>query len=121
MSGALPLLFAELDASIERRRRRPRLREGTVRRDRLVRRLAHVPLTLLVAPAGYGKTTLLEHWLEHDPRHVAWLSIDEADDDPDRLVASVSVALDNLVPSDSLVELANTLEQCDEPFVLVLD
>ncbi len=124
MSDALPLLFAELDASIERRHRRPRLREGTVRRDRLVRRLAqtaHVPLTLLVAPAGYGKTTLLEHWLEHDPRHIAWLSIDEADDDADRLVASVSVALDNLVPSDSLVELANTVEQCDEPFVLVLD
>ena len=124
MSDASTLLRTEFDGSIERRHRRPRLRRGTVRRERLLRRLAqtaHVPFTLLVAPAGYGKTTLLESWLTRDPRQVAWLNIDEADDDPYRLVASVSLALDDLVAAGSLVELADTLERRDEPFVLVLD
>ena len=92
-----------LDRPTERRHR-PRVREGTVRRERLLRRLAqttHVPLTLLVAPAGYGKTTLLEHWLQQDPRPVAWLTVDELDDDPDRLVAAIARALDELEPPRS--------------------
>lgn len=45
-------------------------------RPRLVRRLveAHdVPLALLVAPAGYGKTALLAEWADHDPRPFAWI------------------------------------------------
>ena len=111
-----------LDRPTERRHR-PRVREGTVRRERLLRRLAqttHVPLTLLVAPAGYGKTTLLEHWLQQDPRPVAWLTVDELDDDPDRLVAAIARALDELEAA-TLVELADALELREEPFVLVLD
>jgi LuxR family transcriptional regulator, maltose regulon positive regulatory protein len=47
-----------------------------VARPRLVRRLseAHdVPLTLLVAPAGYGKTALLAEWADRDPRPFAWI------------------------------------------------
>src|SRR5687767_15944394 len=104
-----------LDRPTERRHR-PRVREGTVRRERLLRRLAqttHVPLTLIVAPAGYGKTTLLAHWLQKDPRAVAWLTLDEVDYDPDRLLASVAIALDGLVPADPiLAELAYALEQC---------
>jgi LuxR family transcriptional regulator, maltose regulon positive regulatory protein len=49
---------------------------GLVPRPRLVRRLQHaheVPLALLVAPAGYGKTTLLTEWAERDPRPFAWI------------------------------------------------
>ena len=64
MTDGSGLLFAEVEGSSDRRHRRSRIREGTLRRERLLRRLAqtsHVPLTLLVAPAGYGKTTLLEH------------------------------------------------------------
>ena len=59
---------------VARSRRPPRLRTGALQRDRLVRRLAQagdVPLVLLVAPAGYGKTTLLSHWLQTDRRPVA--------------------------------------------------
>ena len=122
MSDGSGLLFAEVEGSSERRQRRPRVREGTLRRERLLRRLAqttHVPLTLLVAPAGYGKTTLLEHWLQQDSRPVAWLTVDEHDDDPDRLVASIALALDDV--ATTLVELADTLERREQPFVLVLD
>jgi ATP/maltotriose-dependent transcriptional regulator MalT len=49
---------------------------GLVARPRLVRRLveAHdIPLALLVAPAGYGKTTLLAEWADNDPRSFAWM------------------------------------------------
>ena len=54
----------------------PRLRRGTVRRDRLVRLLlqsAEVPLVLVRAPAGYGKTTILCQWAQRDGRPFVWL------------------------------------------------
>ena len=56
------------------------------------------PLLLLVAPAGYGKTTLMMQWREQllDPSRdapVAWLSLDEADAEPNRFLAYVILAL----------------------------
>src|ERR671921_1641466 len=68
---------------------RPRLRETLVRNER--RRL-----TLVSAPAGFGKTTLLSEWLEEssgDGRSVAWLSLEEADNDPARFLAYLVSAL----------------------------
>ena len=110
-------------AALSRLSRLPRLREGTVRRERLLRRLAqttHVPLALIVAPAGYGKTTLLAHWLGHDPRPVTWLTLGAADDHPGRLTAAIARAFGE--PADlTPAELAYTVERRDEPFVLVLD
>src|SRR5262245_58408141 len=70
----------------------PRLRRGTVRRERLLRRLgqsAHVPVSLVVAPAGYGKTTLLVHWLQADQRPTAWLTLEPAYDEPEQLIAAL--------------------------------
>ena len=87
MADGSAVLLAEADAVL-RHGRPPRLRARTLRRERLLRRLAqtrHVPLTLIVAPAGYGKTTLLAHWLAIDARQVAWLALDEADDEPGRV------------------------------------
>jgi LuxR family transcriptional regulator, maltose regulon positive regulatory protein len=129
-----------LDSAAERRRRLPSLRGGTLRRERLLRRLAQtsdVPLTLVVAPAGYGKTTLLVHWLDRDPRTVAWVSIDESDNDPARLGASIALAVREsgapgsleprlrVAPEDGaaaiVAELAGALQQPERPFVLVLD
>ena len=68
---------------------RPRLREALVRYEG--RRL-----TLVSAPAGFGKTTLLGEWLEErsgDDRPVAWLSLEEADNDPARFLAYLVIAL----------------------------
>jgi LuxR family transcriptional regulator, maltose regulon positive regulatory protein len=65
----------------------PATREQTVPRQRLLDKLHPHPgtkLTLIAAPAGCGKSTLLAEWREHEMlrRPVAWLSVDEADDDP---------------------------------------
>ncbi|MGA7758178.1 MAG: hypothetical protein WCA57_10060, partial [Ilumatobacteraceae bacterium] len=57
----------------------PRVRSGVVRRPHLTSVLAagvDVPLIVVSAPVGYGKTTLLVDWLEHDDRAVAWASLD---------------------------------------------
>jgi LuxR family transcriptional regulator, maltose regulon positive regulatory protein len=79
----------------------PRLRRGLVARPRLVDRLGgDGRLTLVSAPAGFGKTTLLASWLgpPTDDRRVAWLSLDASDDDPVSFWTGVVTALDGAVP-----------------------
>ena len=64
---------------------RPLIRPGTVRRSSLIERLARGdpgPIVSVVAPAGYGKTTLLSQWAERNGQAFAWVSVDEADNDP---------------------------------------
>jgi ATP/maltotriose-dependent transcriptional regulator MalT len=66
----------------------PRRRRGLVTRPRLSERLRHgddAVLTLVSAPAEFGRTTALTEWLTAIPteqRSVAWLSLDERDNDP---------------------------------------
>jgi LuxR family maltose regulon positive regulatory protein len=75
------------------------LGEGLVARARLVRRLTEVhdiALTLLVAPAGYGKTTTLVEWAQHDERPFAWVPLHRSDDEAEHLRASVARATDPL-------------------------
>jgi LuxR family maltose regulon positive regulatory protein len=82
----------------------PTLRHGLVPRPRLTELLQRgttPKLTLLSAPAGFGKTTLLAEWL--DGSHVkagrlAWLSLDPADKDPQAFWTSVVTALQKVVP-----------------------
>jgi len=50
-------------------------------------------LTFLSAPAGFGKTTLLGEWLSGEERPVAWVSLDEGDNDPARFLSYLVVAL----------------------------
>jgi LuxR family transcriptional regulator, maltose regulon positive regulatory protein len=72
-----------------------------VRRPRLVGRLrsaSDADLILVVAPAGYGKTTLLSDWANQESRPIAWLSLDHRHDDPALLLASVIDVLDQLEP-----------------------
>jgi LuxR family maltose regulon positive regulatory protein len=80
----------------------PRLGAGTVARPRLVERLrrglAH-PLTLVVAPAGFGKTMLLGEWLAACPCRSAWLSLDQDDTDLSQFVAHLIAALQQAVPN----------------------
>ena len=75
----------------------PRLREDLVRRADLLGRLKQErcrPLILVTAPAGYGKTTLLAQWAAESARPCAWVTLDRADQDAERLASSISAALD---------------------------
>jgi LuxR family maltose regulon positive regulatory protein len=81
----------------------PPSREQTVPRDRLVERLRVGPgirLAVVAAPAGSGKTTLLGAWREVEDavRPVAWLTLDEGDDDPVVLWSYVLAALRKVLP-----------------------
>ncbi len=76
----------------------PRLREGLVARSRLserMRRGTQSKLTLISAPAGFGKTTLLAEWLavSSPGRGIAWLSLDRNDDDPQAFWSHLLAAL----------------------------
>jgi LuxR family maltose regulon positive regulatory protein len=90
--------------------KRPRLGEHMVSRPRLLAQLdrsVDVPLTLISAPAGFGKTTLLAEWHAARNPSPAWLSVDEGDRLLSRFVASVIAALESALPSlaDSLSSL----------------
>lgn len=79
----------------------PRLRPETIARDRLTRLLeatSEHPLTVLCAPAGYGKTTALVEWLVSADRSTAWLSLDGRDNDPQRLCTHLLAAVDRICP-----------------------
>ena len=70
---------------------------GAVRRVGLLNRLrasSEAPVVAVVAPAGYGKSTLLSQWAEETPHRVAWLSLEHEDNDPAMLLASIAAALD---------------------------
>src|SRR5919199_588239 len=79
-----------------------------VPRSQLVGRLIaarDTPLVLLVAPAGYGKTTLLSEWAFHDARPFAWVSVREADSDPAQLKRAVAGALRGMPDRDEATVL----------------
>jgi LuxR family transcriptional regulator, maltose regulon positive regulatory protein len=81
--------------------RHPVVRPGTIRRPSLIERLARDdsgPIVSVVAPAGYGKTTLLSQWAERNGRAFAWVSVDEADNDPKVLLSYVAEALNAVEP-----------------------
>src|SRR5947209_9123187 len=77
----------------------PGLRPNVVSRPRLLERLnegLHRNLTLIAAPAGFGKTTLVSEWVAFIERPTAWLSLDEGDNDPARFVAYLVAALQTI-------------------------
>src|SRR5438128_5206647 len=82
----------------------PRPRPDYVPRPRLTARLDEGlarTLTLVCAPAGFGKTSLLAAWASAGQRPVAWLSLDEGDNDPARFWRHVAAALDRARPGIS--------------------
>ncbi|HYX59301.1 MAG TPA: LuxR C-terminal-related transcriptional regulator [Streptosporangiaceae bacterium] len=81
--------------------RRPAPRPGAVSRSSLIGQLTRDdsrPIVSVAAPPGYGKTTLLSQWAEHDGRAIAWVSVDERDNDPKVLLSYVAEALDMVEP-----------------------
>jgi LuxR family transcriptional regulator, maltose regulon positive regulatory protein len=121
--------------------RRPPLRPGTVIRSSLIdllRQGGPPPVVSVVAPSGYGKTTLLSQWAERDGRSFAWVSADERDNDPKVLLTHVAEALDAVEPIDGRVfdalaspgssvpgivlpRLGSAFSVMTSPVVLVLD
>ncbi len=83
---------------------RPPTRPGIVHRPTLVDRLIGSPtpsLIAIVAPVGYGKTTLLSDWADRDRRPFAWVTIDEGDADPVVFLSHVAEALDRVEEIDA--------------------
>jgi len=77
----------------------PLPRPKIVLRPRLIERLndgIHCKLTLISAPAGFGKTTLVSEWLAGYQRPVAWLSLDEGDTPPTRFLTYLVAALQTI-------------------------
>ena len=78
----------------------PPPRQGIILRPRLIERLNEGPanrrLTLISAPAGFGKTTLVSEWVAGCERPVAWLSLDEGDNDPTRFLTYLVAALQTI-------------------------
>jgi LuxR family maltose regulon positive regulatory protein len=109
--GAGPLLETKLFI--------PRLRHGLVARSRLSERLGRgveSKLTLISAPAGFGKTTLLAEWLAAGPleqRSVAWLSLDQADSQPAAFWTYLISALQTVAPGVGAAGLS--LLQASQP------
>ncbi|MGZ3645284.1 MAG: LuxR C-terminal-related transcriptional regulator [Ktedonobacteraceae bacterium] len=88
---------------------RPRLRPATIHRAQLIEQLQQGmegACTLLSAPAGFGKTTLLLAWLAASDTPVAWLSLEPEDNEPVRFFSYVIAALQTLDPSFGTSALA---------------
>jgi LuxR family maltose regulon positive regulatory protein len=97
---------------LESKIRVPPLRPGTVSRTALVNRLratTSIATTTVVAPAGYGKTTLLAQWAARDTRPFAWVTLDERDNDPIVLLRHIAAALEVAEPLEA--RLVDALEK----------
>jgi len=117
------------------------IRPGSIRRSSLIKQLVDgdsCPIVSVVAPPGYGKTTLLSQWAEANGLAFAWVSVDQGDNDPKVLLTYVAAALDAVEPIDGRVfdalaspassvpgsvvpRLGSALWSMSSPVVLVLD
>lgn len=123
----------------------PRLPRRLVHREDVLRMLelgAERKLTVLQAPAGFGKTTVLVDWRERlltNARMVAWITLDADDNDPNQLVAYLKSALGEMLsqhgivipelqsedeitsPKVALISILNALNGISAPITLILD
>lgn len=119
----------------------PSVRPNLVSRPRLIRRLDEATkrkLTLVCAPAGFGKSTLLGDWVLRSSLPVGWVSLDREDNDPARFLSYLAAALETAVPDVGentrsllctpqspsrrvLTDLVNEVAAVPTDFALVLD
>jgi ATP-dependent transcriptional regulator len=122
----------------------PPARPNRVERPRLIARLnegltAGCRLTLISAPAGFGKTSLVSEWIAACGRPAAWLSLDEGENDPARFLSYLIAALQTIKPGlaegllallqspqapqteSILISLLNEIASIPDNFILVLD
>lgn len=121
---------------------RPPHQSNSVRRQRLLAQLndgLQRNLTLVAAPAGFGKTTLLSQWLAAGARRAAWLTLDDGDSEPARFLAYLLAAVQAVAPqlgngvmsallapqppptAAAVTALINELAALPHPIILVLD
>jgi LuxR family transcriptional regulator, maltose regulon positive regulatory protein len=124
---------------------RPLSGEGLVGRPRPIAaldRARHLPLVTVIAPAGYGKTSLLAHWAERDPRPTVWIALEPWHDEPLSLAAEILAQINDTAPlppaalealhhalhahqpdfsHSVLPALSAALEAIPNPLVLILD
>src|SRR6266516_6090684 len=96
---------------------RPRTRSDLVPRARLLERLnagLGSTVTLVCAPAGFGKTTLLAEWLDRLDRPTAWLTLNDNDNELRVFVRSLTVALQSVFP-DAFQAQASLFEALQYP------
>jgi hypothetical protein len=132
LAPSWPLMEAKLEA--------PGARRGTVGRRRLISQLVDDParVVTLIAPPGYGKTTVLALWAARDARPGAWLTLDDLDNDPAVLVRSLVASLARIGPMDpsiirthaasrhrilgaAIPRLVSDIHRWQQPALLVLD
>ena len=95
-----PAASMSVDSFLESKLHRPPTRGEWVERTRLwdlLDRAAARPISLVAAPAGFGKTTLVAQWLKSRrpaATSAAWVSLDAGDNDPGRLWSNVAAALE---------------------------
>ena len=80
----------------------PTIRPNTIPRNSLIKKLKDKPdcnLTIISAPAGYGKTTFICNWLNKSDRKIAWYSIDDTVNDLVPFLTYFIAALETLAPS----------------------
>ena len=120
----------------------PAPRTNRVERTRLIERVNEGmkrALTLIVAPAGFGKTTVIAEWARNTSLPVAWLSLERADRAPERFLSYVIYSLQQLFPQVGqtalamlrggqtiseeaiLFSLVNDLSEVQNDFALILD
>jgi LuxR family maltose regulon positive regulatory protein len=137
-AGLSDFAYPDAEAKLQPPLRRP----GLVERSALLARLAlvhdDIPLVLLTAPAGYGKTTVLSQASAADGRDVAWVTVEQADGDPVRFASHVALVLHRIEPLDpavfealatgdgpphvaALPLLLRSLQRWERPALLVLD
>ena len=121
---------------------RPPLTAEHVLRSRLITRFEknyYKPLSLVCAPAGYGKSMLVSSWLVNSNYKYVWISLSEDENDPKVFLNYLQTAIENIFPNSlsefaDLIQFAklppiellvdtliNELDQITEDFVLVLD
>ncbi len=120
----------------------PKSRHDLVSRQRLFTKLNTAKdskLTLISAPAGFGKTTLASEWVAVSERPAAWVALDDGDNDPIRFLSYIIAALQTISPNfgegvlstlqspqpppteSILTTLLNEITAIPDDFVLVLD
>ncbi len=96
----------------------PQPRPGLVQRSHLIDKLSKGifnKLTLISAPAGFGKTTLISDWISQSEMPVAWISLDKSDNDPIKFVHYFIAALQNF--NADFGQLAQTMLQSPQPSI----